>query len=431
VSLGFALSLLLFAGACAGHATLLVALHNALYGGILSRPLSHALRCLTVLAGPLGIVLFLRFHGFDVLSALPFRPDAPLGWPLSLYLVACLLAGFVLLPAVLVRDALRRPPAALASNHGRVIDVAAELGYTPLGKGHARYMARLPGNECFQVELAERTFHLDRLPAAWDGLTILHLSDLHLQGTPDKAYFRYVMDQCAAWEPDLVALTGDLVDSDWHHRWIVPLLGRLRWRLGAFAILGNHDEWRDPPLIRRRLRKIGMQVLGNSWTEIEVRGERLVVIGQEEPWFRPGPDLSGCPEGVFRLCLSHTPDHIAWARRHGIDLVLAGHNHGGQVRLPLLGPLLVPSRYGRRYASGSFHEPPTVMHVSRGLGGEEPLRYNCRPEVTLLILRPLLERVEQREDQGEKEKVAALTPRPATLASLQQQGRVRPHIEGT
>jgi predicted MPP superfamily phosphohydrolase len=383
----FWIALMLFAGACAGHATLLIGLHNSIYGVVVHRPLSHALRMLTVVSGPLGIVLFWLFFGFDVPAALRVAPSAPLSWLLSGYLLACLTAGFVLLPFVLVRDSLRRPPAALASDDSRIIDVAAELGYQPIGNGHARYLARLPGNEVFQVELAERTFHLPRLPAALDGLTVLHLSDLHLQGTPDRAYFRHVLDLCAAWEPDLVALTGDVVDSDWHHRWIVPLLGRLRWRLAAFAILGNHDSWQDAPLIRRRLRRIGMRVLGNSWEEIEVRGERLVVIGQEEPWFRPGPDLTGCPEGVFRLCLSHTPDQIAWARRHDIDLVLAGHNHGGQVRLPLLGPLLVPSRYGRRYASGSFHEPPTVMHVSRGLGGEEPLRYNCRPEATLLVLR--------------------------------------------
>jgi predicted MPP superfamily phosphohydrolase len=87
------------------------------------------------------------------------------------------------------------------------------------------------------------------------------------------------------------------------------------------------------------------------------------------------------------LCLSHTPDNIAWARQHRIDLVLAGHVHGGQIRLPLIGSIFVPSKYSRRYDGGTFHEPPTVMHVSRGLAGEHALRYNCRPEVTLVVLR--------------------------------------------
>jgi hypothetical protein len=140
-------------------------------------------------------------------------------------------------------------------------------------------------------------------------------------------------------------------------------------------------------VVRRRLGKLGFQVIGNGWKPVTLRGQPLVVIGHEGPWFGPPPDLSACPRGPFRLCLSHTPDHIRWARRHGIDLMLAGHVHGGQVQLPVIGPLVVPSRYGRQYACGTFHEPPTVLHVGRGLGSEQPLRYNCRPEVTKLVLR--------------------------------------------
>jgi len=168
----------------------------------------------------------------------------------------------------------------------------------------------------------------------------------------------------------------------------VPLLGRLKSRHGAFAILGNHDLWFEPPRLRRRLGRAGMRVLGNGWVQMEVRGEPLVAIGHEGPWFGPPPDLSACPAGPFRLCLSHTPDNVPWARRHGIDLMLAGHVHGGQIRFPLIGSVLVPSRYSRRYDCGTFDEPPTVLHVSRGLSGDHPLRYNCRPEMTKLILRP-------------------------------------------
>jgi predicted MPP superfamily phosphohydrolase len=130
-----------------------------------------------------------------------------------------------------------------------------------------------------------------------------------------------------------------------------------------------------------------MHVLSNTWAQVEVRGQPLVVIGHEGPWFKGAPDLAGCPAGPFRLCLSHTPDNIAWARRWGVDLMLSGHVHGGQIRLPGIGSVLVPSRYGRRYECGTFNEPPTVLHVSRGLSGEHPLRYFCRPEVTRLVLR--------------------------------------------
>jgi predicted MPP superfamily phosphohydrolase len=237
------------------------------------------------------------------------------------------------------------------------------------------------------VELAEHTLRLPRLPRAWDGLTLLHLSDLHLSGTPDRTYFKAVMDHCRAWQPDLVCVTGDVADSMHHMRWIVPVLGRLRWNIAAFAILGNHDAWYEPLFIRRRLQRIGMRVLANTWQLLEVRGEPLVVVGHEGPWFKPYPDLSDAPAEPFRLCLSHTPDHIAWARREHIDLMLAGHVHGGQVRFPLFGSLLVPSKYGRWYDCGVFDESPTVLSISRGLSGQYPLRYNCRPEATLLTLR--------------------------------------------
>ena len=87
------------------------------------------------------------------------------------------------------------------------------------------------------------------------------------------------------------------------------------------------------------------------------------------------------------LLVSHTPDLIGWARRNDFDLMLAGHNHGGQIRFPLVGSVLVPSSYGRRYDCGTFDEPPTVLHVSRGLAGQHPLRFHCRPEVTKIVLR--------------------------------------------
>jgi predicted MPP superfamily phosphohydrolase len=88
-----------------------------------------------------------------------------------------------------------------------------------------------------------------------------------------------------------------------------------------------------------------------------------------------------------RILLAHSPDQLSWARRNDIDLMLAGHTHGGQIRFPLIGPILAPSRYGVRYAAGTFYLPPVVMHVSRGISGLQPLRFNCPPELTKLVLR--------------------------------------------
>jgi predicted MPP superfamily phosphohydrolase len=377
-----------YLAACLGHGALLIFAQNWLFGVNLPRLVLKAIRKVNIpliLSGPALLALLLWDirpvgAGFDV--------SAARGWAIvaAAYLVLCWLAAAV--AALLeVRYWLRRTPALLDGNHSAVVDVAAELGYRPVGNGKHWRMTRLPGNQVFQVEFAERTFRVPGLPPEWDGLTVLHLSDLHLCGTPDRAYYDTVAARCRAWRPELLALTGDVVDSDEHHRWVVPVLGRLCWRLGAFAVLGNHDLWYGSERTRRRLRRLGMHVLGNGWTRLDVRGRPLTVIGHEGPWFGSAPDLAGCPADGFRLLLSHTPDNLGWARRHGVGLMLAGHNHGGQIRFPLLGSVFVPSCSGRRYDCGSFYEAPTLLHVSRGLGGAQPVRYGCRPEVTLLVLR--------------------------------------------
>lgn len=376
---------MLFAAACVGHTALLVGSLNWWYGN----PIPHKIltwvrhvHALLVVSFP---VIVWGVFGLDLTRLWAPGTGSIVQQILAAYIAVCWVFCFGVLPAVTVVYQLRRP-GALLHNHTHTLDVAAALGYKPAGRGKHARLARLPGNNVFKVDFAERALALPRLPATWEGLTILHVSDVHFGGSPGREFFERVMDECRAWEPDLVAFTGDAVDSYEHHRWIIPVLGRLRWRVAAFAVLGNHDSWYEPSLVRRRLRRLGMQVLGNAWTEVEVRGQPLAVIGHEGPWFRPAPDLSGCPEGCFRLCLSHTPDNIRWAQRHQIDLMLAGHNHGGQIRFPLLGSVLVPSRYGRRFDGGLFDESPTVLHVSRGLGGQHPLRYNCRPEVVKLVL---------------------------------------------
>jgi len=376
---------LAYPAACIGHIALCTVMLNWFYAKPWRRPLLHQLRFALALTAVSGPIVFLWAFGLD-----PTGWDAEAGgWRAALWLYAlvCWVMGLVIFPLVTLYRIFRKPPALLVSNHTHALDVAQRLGYKPAGRGKYRLLCHFPGNEVFKVDIVERTFCLPRLPEAWDGLTILHLSDLHLCGSPDKVYYQHVMDMCRAPEPDIVALTGDIVDSDQHHRWIVPVLGRLRWKAAAFAILGNHDYWRDPSLVRRRLRKLGMRVLGNGWEELELRGQPLVVVGNETPWFQPGPDLTNCPPAGFRLCLSHTPDTMPWGRANGIDLMLAGHNHGGQIRLPLIGSIFVPSRYSRKYDCGTFHEPPTLLHVSRGLGGQQPLRYCCRPEVTRIVLR--------------------------------------------
>jgi predicted MPP superfamily phosphohydrolase len=373
---------LVWLGATLGQPFWITVAMNVTFAHPLPRKLLHYIREGGVLA-----ILSSPFLFLAVVLLTPTDGGGFARWIL-LYTAFCVVLGFVVAPICQVLYWLRPTAPQLTSTKGELVDFAQTLGYRPIGRGKYDKLCRIPFNQVFEVEFNEKVLTLPQIPSAWDGLTILHLSDLHYCGTPDRRFHQAVLEHCMRGGPaDIVAMTGDVVDSDWHYHWIVPLLGRLKWNLAAFGILGNHDAWRDEKRVRRRLEKIGMTVLANTWRELDVRGHPMIVLGHEGPWFGTKPDLAGCPEGVFRLCLSHTPDHIPWARKQHIDLVLAGHVHGGQIRFPLIGSTFVPSRWSRRYDCGTFFEAPTVMHVSRGLAGQHPLRIRCRPEVTRIILR--------------------------------------------
>jgi predicted MPP superfamily phosphohydrolase len=378
------LALLLYLGAVAGNTALWVWIINQLYG---TRFRGWWVTLIRLFCQGMVVVFppaFLILWGPDLLAG---RNWLSLPVPLLVFLGGCWLLGFTVVPYQTAKRWLRRPPAGQLANHSTIVDVAAELGRKPLGPCKHGHLTYFPFNQIIQVEFIEKTFRLPRLPPRLDGLTILQLTDTHLCGCPDRVFYEWVLDRCAAQPVDIVAVTGDILDSDAHYHWIMPLFSKLRGREANWAILGNHDSWLDVDRIKSRMEKCGYTMLGGVWREVEVRGEPIVVIGNEMPWLPPTPDLSECPPDRFRLCLSHSPDTIPWAKANGIDLMLAGHNHGGQIRFPLIGPLLVPSRFSRKYDCGTFDETPTLMHVSRGLGGTYPLRYNCRPEVTRITLR--------------------------------------------
>jgi predicted MPP superfamily phosphohydrolase len=378
----------LFFAACVGHLALMVASHNWWYGQAFSKQVGdrlHLLHGMLFAVGPLALWVY---RGWDFPNlVIDFQSEGFGARMAGAYLVVCWLAAGVALPLNTLIRLLRRRPRALVAERSEVIDFVKILGHRPAGRGKRAWLTALPFNDVFKVEFVEKTLCLPRVPPAWNGLTILHLTDLHLCGTPDLSFFRALMDRCIDPVPDVICLTGDIADSYKLQRWIVPILGRLRWNLAAFAIFGNHDYWYDPPLIRRRLKRLGIRYLGNGWEQLDVRGEPLIVMGNEYPWQKPAPDFSNCPAEPFRLCLSHTPDNIRRARQNHVDLMLCGHVHGGQVRLPLFGSILVPSTYGRRYDCGTFDEGPTLLHVGRGISGEHPLRFRCKPEVTRLVLR--------------------------------------------
>jgi predicted MPP superfamily phosphohydrolase len=307
-------------------------------------------------------------------------------WPTLLYASLCGATGLVFVPLFTAYLHLRPRPEGIAGRTTEV-DLAATAGKDALiGGGRHAWMLRLPGNESLRLRKVEWDVTVAGLPEALDGLSLLHLSDLHFARCFERRYFEGVIDEAASMESDLVLLTGDIVDDDGCLDWIEPLLCRLKGRLGTFAILGNHDEEHQPGRILRLLEDAGFTTLEGRWATVESGGTTIVLGGTSAPW-GPEPPLEDRPAGDFSVLLSHVPDQFYWAERAGFDLMLSGHNHGGQVRLPLIGSVFMPSRYSRRFDRGFFRRRGLTLHVSQGIAGQHPIRYGCVPEVGRLIVR--------------------------------------------
>lgn len=309
-----------------------------------------------------------------------------LPWPVQAYFAVCFV-GFLGFVVGVARYHLLRVPTQQTQFTSRVINIADELGERPLGPGPFQSLTRFPGNECFHIELNERVLELNRLPPEFDGVRILHLTDLHFIGTIDLPYYQRVFSHLAQQKFDLAVFTGDLLDGAQFADWIPQTLGKIEARLGRYAILGNHD-WNLPTAqIRDTVAAAGWIDVSSRYQLVPVGPAEIAIGGNELPWMGTAPNFADLPPSVFRLALSHSPDNINWARQERVDLMLSGHNHGGQVVLPGIGPVYSPSIYGCRFAGGLYWLDPTFMVVSRGVSGRHPLRISCLPEVSILELR--------------------------------------------
>lgn len=241
-------------------------------------------------------------------------------------------------------------------------------------------------------EITETEIWLRRLPVAFNGLRIVHLTDIHHSLFTPLEDIQRAVHLANLLRPDLVALTGDYVTLSPTYIWpMVRALGKLRPRLGVFAVLGNHDFQVGADEITQAFRAQHIRVLRNSHSALRARSAHLWIIGVDDLWW--GADdlaaaLRSVPARDPKILLCHNPLGIHQAAMHGIDLVLSGHTHGGQVRLPVVGSVYGRTKLGQRFVEGWNRLDGTQIYVSRGIGKVLlPVRLGCPPEIACLRLR--------------------------------------------
>jgi uncharacterized protein len=251
-------------------------------------------------------------------------------------------------------------------------------------------MARVALAEPFMIAVERQEIYLRKLPKALDGFRIVQLSDLHYGPMVDAPHLQRAIEIANDLRPDLIALTGDYISQE--RSYAAPcaeIVGRLRATYGVYAILGNHDHWTDARLITDLFQAEGIRMLVNEGVRIDARAEAFWLAGVDDTMvgLEDLPlSLAGARDDEFKLLLAHNPTILRRAVRAGVDLVLSGHTHGGQVTLR---PEKNRSgRPRRRILRGLGRRANTQIYVTRGLGTVVlPIRYGCPPEVSLLELR--------------------------------------------
>jgi predicted MPP superfamily phosphohydrolase len=235
------------------------------------------------------------------------------------------------------------------------------------------------------------TLPIQRLPAAFDGFRIAQISDLHLYPVTQLSHIQATIAEVNRLRPDLIVITGDLVQARADAIFeLAPALTALNAPHGVYTILGNHDLWTNATVVRQGLAESRMPLLLNTGVELTRGAARLFLAGLDDGW-SGRPDLqqalAPCPADLPAILLMHEPD---FADRYASDprlvLQLSGHTHGGQVRLPGIGALVLP-RYGRKYDLGLYRVGSMWLYTNPGIGLiNPPFRFNCRPEITELTL---------------------------------------------
>jgi predicted MPP superfamily phosphohydrolase len=250
-----------------------------------------------------------------------------------------------------------------------------------------------------ELEVVDLTIRLPRLPDPFAGMKIVQISDFHFEEFTEAAFLERVVRRVNELAPDLVVLTGDFVSTKPLPRRFgarmayhcAEILGQIACPL-RYAVLGNHDALVGAPAVIDALRTNSIPVLANNYVPLERDGRRIWLAGIRDV-LEQRPDLNAAlpadSDSGPVILLAHEPDFADHAVRHRVDLVLSGHTHGGQIRLPFLPPLLLP-QMGKKYVHGHFRlNDGLQLYVNRGIGAVNlPFRFRCPPEITVITLAP-------------------------------------------
>ena len=231
---------------------------------------------------------------------------------------------------------------------------------------------------------------LPGLPQELDGFPIAQMGDMHLGPYTDAEDVRRGVRIVNSLDAQIVVITGDaFYGNPDYARICAQELTALKAPLGVFAIAGNHERWIEAEKAEGPLREAGLTVLCNASFRIRVNEVDLWLLGMDDlVWGLGDLDLTlqGVPNDAFKVLLVHEPDFADEAAKAGINLQLSGHSHGGQICLPWLGPVMLPTM-AQKYPSGLYQIGKMWLYTNRGLGVvKPPIRLNCRPEITLVRL---------------------------------------------
>jgi len=251
--------------------------------------------------------------------------------------------------------------------------------------------------------IVRREIALRRWPARLEGFTIALLSDFHYDPYFSEHPLHAAVSMVNGLHPDLIVLAGDFVSVPLFNETdekdqkaalaaepCARLLRQMQAPHGLWAVLGNHDCFTDANVVTRAVRSQGIQVLANQSVPIEASGGRFWLSGVDDV-MAGSPDLDltlkPVPGDEATILLAHEPDYADYVAHHPVDLQLSGHSHGGQVRIPFVGPLYLPE-LARKYVWGLYTIGSLTLYTNPGLGTVGlPVRWNCPPEITLLTLR--------------------------------------------